>query len=188
MQQHIERWLGLLGSGLVQDWQDEEAIDAAIRIVGEQPLSELREWIAHQSHETIQDLDATAIEVCIWMARTDDVITEDERAHVDSLIAASRLDPATDERVRGAWTRRPNLLGLATKLPHPVLRELLLVLAWQTAFADGQLSRAEQSGELLLSTLLAVPEDRAYALRRALGSVSRMPPAPVRSISAPEPD
>lgn len=188
MQQHIERWLGLLGSGLLENKLDEEAIDAAIRIVGEEPLSDLRAWVAQQPHDAIQELDAIAIEVCIWMARADGVISEDERKHIDGLIRASRLDPETEERVRKAWTIRPNLMGLAERLPHPVLRELLLVLAWQTAFADGHLSRVEQGGEVLLSTLLSVPEDRAYALRRALGSISRLPPAPVSSISVPKPN
>jgi uncharacterized tellurite resistance protein B-like protein len=186
MQQHIERWLGLLGSGLLENWEDQEAIDAAVQIVGEAPLTDLRDWLAHQSHATIQELDATAIEVCIWMARVDGTPSEAERAHIEELISSSKLDPSTIERVRHAWERRPNLLGLAARLPHPTLRELLLVLAWQTAFADGRLSRVEQGGEVLLSTLLAVPEERAYALRRALGSISRLPPAPVTSIPIPK--
>ena len=29
MRQHIERWLGLLGSGLLENWQDDQAIEAA---------------------------------------------------------------------------------------------------------------------------------------------------------------
>jgi len=178
MRQHIERWLGLLASGVLENWEDAEAVDAAIEIVGEARLSDLREWVAHQSHATIQGLDATAIEVCIWMARADGVVSEAERLHIEELITASHLDADTDARVREAWERRPNLVGLADRLPHPVLRELLLVLAWQTAFADGRLDRVEQGGELLLSTLLAVPDERAYALRRALGSMSRLPPAP----------
>jgi uncharacterized tellurite resistance protein B-like protein len=187
MRQHIERWLGLLASGVLENWEDEEAIDAAIEIVGEARLSELREWVAQQSHATIQGLDATAIEVCIWMARADGEVSEAERLHIEELIAASHLDAETDARVREAWERRPNLVGLAERLPHPVLRELLLVLAWQTAFADGRLDRVEQGGELLLSTLLAVPDERAYALRRALGSMSRLPPAPtLRTSSAPK--
>lgn len=185
MRQHIERWLGLLGSGLLESWEDEEAVEAAIKIVGEEQLSALREWLTHLPHAAVQEIDATAIEVCVWMAQADGEVTDGERAHIDELIAASRLDPKTEARVREAWNRRPNLQGLADRLPHPVLRELLLVLAWQTAFADGHLNRFEQGGELLLSTLLGVSEDRAYALRRALGSVSRLPPAPVRSISVP---
>lgn len=187
MQQHIERWLGLLGSGLVEDAMDEEAVDAAISIVGEEPLSQLREWISQQPHAVIQELDATVIEVCIWMTQADGVTTDDERAHIERLIEASRLDTATEARVRQAWTTRPHLTGLTERLPHPVLRELLLVLAWQTAHADGQVTRGEQGGEVLLSALLGVPDERAYALRRALGSISRLPPAPVRAINVPKP-
>lgn len=186
MRQHIERWLGLLGSGLLENWEDAQAIDAAIEIVGEAQLSDLREWMTHQSHEDLQELDATAIEVCIWMARADGIVSEAERVHIEELIAASHLDRATVVRVREAWERRPNLIGLAGRLPHPILRELLLVLAWQTAFADGRLNRVEQGGELLLATLLAVPEERSYALRHVLGAVSRRPPPLPRS-SAPPP-
>ncbi len=167
MRQHIERWLGLLGSGLLENWQDDQAIEAAIEIVGEAQLSDLREWMTHQSHEDLQELDATAIEVCIWMARADGIVSEAERMHIEELIAASHLDRATVVRVREAWERRPNLIGLADRLPHPILRELLLVLAWELANADGELAEAERGTYGLLAARLGVTPERAAALRDA---------------------
>ena len=164
-----ERWLGILASGMLVDREDEEAAEAAVKIVGEAKVSELREWFAAQTPETRQLVEAAVIEACIAMMHADRNAKPEERALVEHVIEHAQLDAHVRETLVKAMEHPPRIESIATRVTHPILRELLLVLAWELAKADGKIEETERGEYGLLAALLGVEKERAVALRTALG-------------------
>lgn len=168
MHASVERWLGILSTGVLRDDTDETAAVAAARIVGEDALGTLREWFAAHSTAERQTTECAVIEGCIAMVHADRVVTDAERTQLRLLIDASRLDRAHLQAMREAIDHEPGDLDtIVARLEHPVLRELLLVLAWELANADGELADAERGTYGLLAARLGVTPERATALRDA---------------------
>lgn len=168
MHASVERWLGVLATGVLRDRADEDAILAAARIVGEDSLASLREWFAARTADERQTVQCAVIDGCIAMVHADRVVSDSERAQLRTLIDASRLDAEHVKRMHEAIDREPRNIDTIVKgLTHPVLRELLLVLAWELANADGHLDDAERGTYGLLAARLEVAPERAQALRAA---------------------
>jgi uncharacterized membrane protein YebE (DUF533 family) len=169
MAAHAERWLGILAGGVLTGREDEEAAEEAVKVVGEAKLSELREWFAGKSRDERQAAEAAVIEACIAMMHSNRVVKSEERALVDAVIARADLDAAHRAALEKAIEHPPKRETIASRVPHPVLRELLLVLAWELAKADGHVDDDERGEYGLLAALLGVDKERAAALRTALG-------------------
>ena len=171
MHASVERWLGVLATGVLRDRADEDAILAAARIVGEDALASLREWFAAHTPDERQVTQCAVIEGCIAMVHADRVVTDAERAQLRALIEASRIDEAHAERMKKAIDHSPRAMDhIVRSLTHPVLRELLLVLAWELANVDGKLDDAERGLYGLLAAQLSVTPERAQTLREAFAS------------------
>ena len=68
----MSTWIGALSSGGVLRGELEEAgVTVAAYVVGEDRLSELREWMVQQPKDVIAREQVAAIQVCIWMANAD---------------------------------------------------------------------------------------------------------------------
>lgn len=169
MHSRAERWLGILASGMLVDHEDEEAAEAACKVVGEDKVSELREWFAAQTPETRQLVEAAVIEGCIAMMHADRDAKPEERALVERVIDSAHLDAHVRETLGKAMAKPPRVESIPTRVAHPVLRELLLVLAWELAKADGKIEESERGEYGVLAALLSVDKERAAELRKALG-------------------
>jgi uncharacterized tellurite resistance protein B-like protein len=168
MHASVERWLGVLATGVLRDRADEDAILAAARIVGEDALASLRQWFAEHTPVERQFTQCAVIEGCVAMVHADRVVTDAERDQLRALIDASQIDDAHAERMKKTIDQSPRPLDhVVAGLAHPVLRELLLVLAWELANVDGKLDEAERGTYGLLAARLGVAPERAQILRNA---------------------
>lgn len=162
-------WLGSLARSGVLGRPHAEAGDAlAAFVVGEEPLSELRAWLRAQTDEVAVRERRAAIEVCIWMAHADREVHLEERAMLRDLVAQSGLDEDTQDALVAAVHDPPGLDGLEKRLTHPVLRELLLALAWELASADDRIHESEREAYSDLARLLEISAERADQIRRAV--------------------
>ena len=169
MHASVEHWLGVLATGVLLDDADEAALLAAKRIVGEETLVSLREWFAARTPAETQQAQCAVIEACIAMVHADRVVTDAERRQLRSLVDASRLDTEHMAIMRKAIDHAPrDVASHIERLAHPALRELLLVLAWELANADGKLDDTERAAYGVLAAQLGVAPERARALRDAL--------------------
>ncbi|MEM1413559.1 MAG: DUF533 domain-containing protein [Myxococcota bacterium] len=169
-QRAMATWIGTLSSGgFLRDADDEAGIGAAAAFVGEARLAELRRWMVEQPEAEIQREQRMAITVLIAMAHADRVVDPAEVALLEEVIAKSRLDAATQAKLAGSihdWPALPE--NLADLLTHPVLRELLLALAWETAVSDGTVDRAEEVFAKVLAMRMSIDADRCNAIRDAI--------------------
>jgi tellurite resistance protein len=164
-------WLGALRrSGVVHGADAEAGEGLAAFVLGERRLDELQTWLAHAHPEEIEREKQAAIEVCIWMAHADRVLEPEERALLREIIDASGLSDDVRAELTVATLDPPSLRGLDRRLRQPVLKELLLALAWELAMADGRVTRAESDFYRGLAARLGVPVDRAEAIREAIAS------------------
>jgi uncharacterized tellurite resistance protein B-like protein len=169
MHESVERWLGVLSTGVMRDRADERSVVAAARVVGEERLGALREWFAAKPREEADAVQCAVIECCLAIVHADRVVQPAERRAMEALIERSHLDVERRRAMKAAIDKPPRPLDLAIReVDHPVLRELLLVLAWELARADGVLDDAEKGIYGLLAAKLGVPPERAAALRAAL--------------------
>ncbi len=109
-----------------------------------------------------------AIEVCIWMANADRELDGDEAGLLKTLIDKSGLDDDTKDALVSEVHDPPSLADLEERLTHPVLRELLLFLAWELANADGTVARAEAAFFTGLAKRLGVSDARAKEIQAAV--------------------
>ena len=168
MHASVERWLGVLATGILHDRADEDAVRAAARIVGEDALGSLREWFAAQTPGERQTAQCAVIDACVAMVHADRVVTDGERAQLRALIDSSSLDAEHAARMLRAIDLEPRRLeAVVERVGHPVLRELLLVLAWELANADGTYGEAERGTYGLLAARLGIAPERAQSLRTA---------------------
>lgn len=165
----VTSWVALLSpTALLHGARDEWAVHAAARVVGEARLAELREYLTGEPKDRAADLRSAAIEICIWMAVSDRVVDPVEREVLTDLVTRAEL-PAQETRrlvdlCRSALSDVRKLSHpetLAERADHPVLRELLLALAWQVALADDFVDDLEiRSFERLAGIFGIEPADR----------------------------
>lgn len=162
-------WLGALGkAGLIHGAEEETSQVVAQFVVGEEGIAKLREFFAAASPEVREREKKAAIEVCIWMVHADRQVDPEEVALLREIIGRSGLsDDAQDELVSSTH-EPPSLEGVEERLTHPVLRELLLALAWELASIDGNVARAERDFYTGLSKRLGVTAVRAAEIQRAI--------------------
>src|SRR5688572_12855173 len=133
-------WLGTLSrGGVVSEEHAKAGVAVAAYVVGEARLEELKRWLAEQPRETVEREQRAAIEVCIWMAHADRDVDAEERWMLKEIIDASSFDEDARDALITQSQEPPSLKGVERRLTHPVLRELLLALAWELAVADGRI-------------------------------------------------
>jgi uncharacterized membrane protein YebE (DUF533 family) len=165
----MSTWVGTLArGGILHSAAEEAGVAIAAYVVGEERLSELRQWLAAQPPEVVQREQGAAIGVCIWMAQADRNLDPAERALLEELVNHSGLDYAAQERLIASIESPPAASDLASHAMHPVLRELLLALAWELAMADGRIDQAEQDFYVELGARLDIDPERAREIRDAL--------------------
>ena len=169
-QKAMASWLGALARGGVLESPSEKAGEAvAAYVVGEDALGELAVWFSTQLSEVATRERRAAIEVCIWMAHADRKVDPEEVHMLREIIGSSRLDEDTQDELVSAAHEPPSLAGLEKRLTHPVLRELLLALAWELASIDGRVDKLERDFYTGLAERLGVSAVRASEIQRAVG-------------------
>jgi len=162
-------WLGALAqTGVVHGADAHAGEDLAAYIVGADKLAQLRTWFSLATPSEVSREKIAAIEVVIWMAYADRVLEPEERALLREVVHASGLDEDTQSDLVAATHDPPSLKNLPKRLTQPVLRELMLALAWELAQADGRISRAENDFYRGLALKLEVSDERAEAIRESV--------------------
>lgn len=160
--------MGALARGGVIEADHGELDPVAALVVGHERLAELDGWLRAQPPEVRDHERRAAIEVCIWMANADRALAHAEVEMLRGLIDASGLpDDQKDELVQ-ATHDPPSLAELEERLTHPVVRELMLALAWEMASADGTIARSESALFTGLAKRLDVSPARSAEIQRAI--------------------
>jgi len=175
----MSSWLGSLARGGVLADGDvgEACMHVAAYVVGENPLAELRAWMQEQPDEVVARERRAAVEVCIWMANADRELDPEESHLLSQLIGRSGLDEDTMDELVAEVHDPPSLTDVEERLTHPVLRELMLALAWEMAEADGNVANQEKAFYAGLAKRLGVDEERADELRASVTERVSMPPS-----------
>lgn len=162
-------WLGTLArGGVIAEEHAKAGIAVAAYVVGEQRLEELKQWLSSSPPEVQEREQRAAIEVCIWMAHADREVDSEERFMLKQIIEAAELGDETRDEMIHQTQEAPSLARLDRRLTHPVLRELLMALAWELAASDGRIMRAELDFYEGLARKLGIDQDRAIAIRAAI--------------------
>ncbi len=161
--------------GLLHGERETSGAIAAIELVGEARLSDLRRWLGARSPEAIRRIRGAAIELCIWMAVADRVIDPAERDALGDIIETSGLGGEEEARLMGLLGAAlgdvrsvHHLETLAEELDHPVLRELMLALTWHMAEADGFVDTLEGASHDRLAGIFGVEPATAARIRHRL--------------------
>lgn len=162
-------WIGALArGGLLMGRDEEEGALLALRVLGEEGLSRLRESFAARSPEEVLRERRGAIHACIWMAQADREIVERELAMLEEIIAHSDLSPADREDLQAAIVEPQHPERFAEELTQPELRELMVALGWQLALADGRVDDEEIEALGEMAGAFGVPRGRVEAIRAAV--------------------
>lgn len=162
-------WLGALGKAGVIDGAEEETSAVVARyVVGEDGIGALRDFFATATPEVREREKKAAIEVCIWMVHADRQVDPEEVALLREIIGRSGLSDDVQDELVLSTHEPPSLAEIEERLTHPVLRELLLALAWELASIDGTVARAERDFYTGLSKRLGVSAVRAAEIQRAI--------------------
>lgn len=171
----IETWVGALSSSGVLAGEDAEASPSdkagralATFVLGESALDALSRFLRGVDDAEAAEERSAAVEVCVWMAHADRHLHDEERRMLENLVATSRLTRSQQAKLTAAIDDPPPLEGLERRLTHPVLRELIMALAWELALSDGVVDAEEEALFLRLATQLDVPLRRAQELRDAM--------------------
>ena len=70
----------LAHGGVLRSDLEEAGVTVAAYVVGEERLSELREWMTKQSPDVLAAQRVAAVEICIWMANADRNLDPEEIA------------------------------------------------------------------------------------------------------------
>lgn len=169
-------WVGALARGGVFDDPDGEAAAGeavAAFVVGEPALNALRRWFEQASFEVATRERRAAVEACVLMARADRRISPEERELLEDIAAESGLPDEHVEALRAMIAGdgpAPEVAGLEDRLTQPVLRELIVALAWELALADASIDPAETRFFDALAQRLGVSPARASELKDAVSS------------------
>jgi tellurite resistance protein len=161
-------WLGALAQSGVLDEAGEAGEAVAAFVVGEARLAELNAWFRAQSFERAKAERRAAIELCIWMAHADREIDPEERHLLRQIVLASGLDDDSQDALVAAVHKPPPIDGVEERLTHPVLRELMLALAWELAMVDGRIHDEERALFTTLADRLGIDAERAEAIRASV--------------------
>lgn len=162
-------WLGLFArAGVLERRASGDAIAAFV--VGEDRVRELAQWFASADETTVRRERRAAIELCIWMAHADREVDPEERHLLRELVASSGLDEDTQDALVSAVHEPPSSEGVEERITQPILRELMLALAWELAMADGRIDRAESKLYGELASRLGVTRERAREIRDAISA------------------
>lgn len=165
----MSTWVGVLSrSGIVKGEVENAGVALATFVVGEPRVEELRAWLRAQPQEIVTREKRGAIEVCIWMANADRKLDPEEAHFLRTIIGESGLDDDTVDALVQSIHDLPSLDGIEERLTNPVLRELMLALAWDLATADGSVDRLEEAFHVGLAKRLGVDSARATELRDAV--------------------
>jgi tellurite resistance protein len=166
----VARWLGILTTGVLVGADAERSMERAVTVLGEERLGELRAWFASSTKEAVGDAKCAVIEAAIAFAHADHDVAETEREMVLRLVQLAGLDEPDAARLTASLVGRPSLETVAERIPHPALRELTLVIAWQIANADAAIDEQERGLYGELAKRLGIEPARAKALRDVLTS------------------
>jgi uncharacterized tellurite resistance protein B-like protein len=161
-------WLGILATGMLVGRDAELSAASARKLVGNEQLADLRRWFTDATPEAARDARMAAIEACIAIVHADRVVKDEERDFVERVIQQSELDDDAQQALVKRIETAPALDGIAKRLPHPALAELLLVLAWSVALADGKVQDEERGAYGVLADQLGVTPTRASELRASM--------------------
>lgn len=159
----VGRWLDLLTHGGVIAGERTTAVP--LSPIPRDRLAELEAWLAAQPAEVRQRERRAAIEICIWMANADRELDASEAALLKQLIDQSGLDDDTKDALVADVHEPPSLADVEERLTHPVLRELLVWLAWELAHADGRVARMEEAFLVGLAKRLQISPERLAELK-----------------------
>ncbi len=162
-------WLSSLAKTGVVNETEEAGNAVAAYVVGEQRVAELAHWFASADANTVGRERRAAIELCISMAHADRVIDPEERHMLRQIVAASALPEDVQDELVASIHSPPPLVGIEARLTHPILRELMLALAWELALCDTRIHGAETELYDALASRLAIERARAEAIRDAVG-------------------
>lgn len=178
--EEVARWMGILSGGLLIGEEAERSAIRARLVLGGPRLVELRKWFDAQTPEALADLKTAVIEAVVSIAYADGKVADDEVELANLLIAFSELDEATQAQVRARIATSPSLDLVVPRITHPAIRELVLVMAWQMASADGRVEQSEHGAYGVLADKLDVSPTRAHELRTLFrDSLAPAPPANV---------
>jgi hypothetical protein len=167
----MSTWLGALAKGGLLASDHEEAGHAvAAFVVGDERLEALRAWWEAQPADVVAREKRGAIEICIWMANADRRLDPEEAHMLRAIVLESHLDEDTQDELVASIHDLPSLEGIEDRLTHPVLRELLLALAWELAAADGEIDVRERDFHVGLALRLGIDEARAREIREAISA------------------
>jgi tellurite resistance protein len=161
-------WLGLLAQSGVLDEVQEAGEAVAAYVVGHDRVTELSHWFAEQDEDTRRRERRAVIELCILMAHADRTVDPEERALLRELVASSGLEEPVQDELIGAVHSPPALDAIEMRLTHPVLRELMLALAWELAMADGRIHGDETAFYSQLADRLSIDPKRAESIRDSI--------------------
>lgn len=172
----VSSWVALLSpTALLHGPRDEWAVHAATRVVGEARLAELREYLSGQPQDRAAELRSAAVELCIWMAVSDRVVDPREREMLIEVVGQAELPRQETVRLielcRSALSDVRKLSHpetLAERADHPVLRELLLAVAWQVALADDFVDDLELRSFERLAGIFGIEHADKERIRAAL--------------------
>ena len=165
----MSTWVGALTKGgVIRGGMQSAGETLATFVVGEKRVAELREWMSTQPKDVVDREKRAAIEVCIWMANADRKLDPEEAYFVKTMIGESGLDDELVDQLVQEIHELPSLEGIEKRLTHPVLRELMLALAWELASADGSVDRLEEAFHVGLARRLGIESSRATELRDAM--------------------
>ncbi len=165
----MSTWIGTLEkSGVLESAHARAGAALAAFVVGEERLDELRGWLSAQTPDTAAREKKAAIEICIWMANADRRLDPEEAHMLRAIVDESGLDEAARAELIASIDDLPSLHQIERRLTHPILRELLLALAWELASADGTVHALERDFHVGLARRLGVDDARAAEIRAAM--------------------
>ena len=164
----MQGWMGALARGGVIEAEPSDLDPVAALVVGHEELVALDAWLRGQPSDVRARERRAAIEVCIWMANADRSLDPAEMDMLRGLIESSGLSPTIQAELALAIEDPPSLVSLETRLTHPILRELMLALAWELASADGDIARSESAFFVGLAKRLDVSPARTAEIQRVI--------------------
>lgn len=165
------RWMGILSTGLLLGRDAEESALRAQKVLGSERLVALRDWFDAQSPEALVDAKRAVVEACIAIVHADRQVADAERELIERIVQMAELDLETQASLVASVDTAPALDAVIPRIPHPALRELVLVMAWQIANADGKVEQAEHGAYGVLADQLGIAPTRANELRTMLREI-----------------
>lgn len=172
----IATWVGALTRGGVLFSETEErGVRAAILVVGEARLAELRSWFSALPPEGRYAIRQSALALGMLVLVADRALAPEERDLFERMLDAAELPEAERAGLRGLLAqavldprRLPHPETIAEALDHPTLRELMLGMAWHVALVDGRIELGEDALYTRLARLFGVDDAQAVRIRELL--------------------